>query len=75
MSVTFYICLEDFSSNNQPFLFLYDDSFSYSQYEPTEVLLLCETLLNGLNCILTVLLITDVNNLQVGWSQIRKWKN
>jgi len=30
--------------------------FSYSQYEPTEVLLLCETFLNGLNCMLIVLL-------------------
>lgn len=74
MSVTFYICLEHFSSNNWPFLFLYDDSFLYSQHEPTEVLLLGETVLNGLSCMVIISLIT-INNLQVGWSQIRKWKN
>lgn len=53
-----------------------NDFDPYSQYEPTEVLLLCETvLLKGLNCMLIVLLITNVNDLQVGWSQVRKWKN
>lgn len=39
------------------------------------MLLLCEIVFNALNCILIVLLITNVNDLQAGWSQIRKWKN
>lgn len=39
------------------------------------MLLVCEIVFNALNGILIVLLITNVNDLQVGWSQIRKWKN
>lgn len=59
----------------RPFCFCVMISFSYSQFESTEVLLLCETVLCGLKCILIVLLITDVDNFQVGWSQVRKWEN
>lgn len=32
-------------------------------------------IVNGLKFILIVLFVTDVNDLQIGWSQVRKWKN